>query len=116
MISFNNALKKYISSKLEENGFYIDKKRERSSLVFSKSFNENVKQFISFQKSNHMDQAFKVELSTSLKRVDTKQIGDFVGRTDDWWLYYDESSLVVTHIIWSYLFSILALSPAFWIN
>lgn len=58
-----------------------------------------------------MDQAFKVELSTSLKRVDTKQIGDFVGRTDDWWLYYDESSLVVTHIIWSYLFLFLRSPP-----
>ena len=93
MISLKHALKKYIEIDLGRHGFSIDKKRDSSSWIYSRMFNGQVKQLISFQKSNHMDQAFKVELSTSIKKFDTKQIVDFIGRREDWWIYTDELSL-----------------------
>ncbi|WP_340022546.1 hypothetical protein MHI24_26540 [Paenibacillus sp. FSL K6-1096] len=93
MISFRMALKKYLENTLHQHGFSIEPKTDSVSWVYSKLFNDKVKQFVSFQKSNHMYQAFKVELYTSINIFDKRQISSFTRRMDHWWYYSDEASL-----------------------
>lgn len=92
LMQMKKILEKFVALKLESLGFYPEKSMKLNSWVYSRKY-KGVTQYITFFKSRVEHQAFRVELSTSLKKTDIIYGHQFIKRAQDWWYYTDDESL-----------------------